>query len=112
MGVVADRNRAPYELPGWIKVIKVKKNKLQKQGRKDLFVHAVLTHALSCAKRELQRKQEERRLKWQHCLSENVNSEVPVEPKQNFDSEIYREVNAELDRFMHDLNECTRTRKD
>lgn len=103
MGVVADRFQAPYQLPVWINIIKVKKNKLKKAGRKSLFVHAVLTNALSCAQRELQRKQEERRLKWQRCKSENVS-----EQKENFDSEIYREVNAELDQFMNELNKCTR----
>lgn len=72
--VVTDRkpiNVKTSELSDWICKVKVKKLNFKRQKRKNLFIEAVLTNALSRAETLLRMKQQERRMRWE-CIKSSL----------------------------------------
>lgn len=107
MGVAVDHSRKTSELATWISRFRVKKTNFKYQKRKNLFIEAVLANALTRAETELRQKQQERRLRWQNLMSKcAINTDCDKLP-QNWDMRTYQEINAELDTFMNQLNNCS-----
>lgn len=100
------------ELANWISKIKFKKLNNKTRRRKNLFMDAVLSNALTRAEYELRRKQQERRLRWQtyksrwtaidHNYNRDCNDDDDDENSPKIicdDNPLYEELNA-LDNFM------------
>lgn len=101
MGVVANakvnNSFKTCGIAGWIGLLKIKKNSVKYQKRKNLFIEAVLNKALSKAECELRHKQQERKLKWQHLRSAWL---LDDKTQINLDSKVCEELNSSLDEFM------------
>ncbi|CAH0551227.1 unnamed protein product [Brassicogethes aeneus] len=101
MGVVLNA-REPLvktsELVNWITHMKVKKMSFK---RKNLFIEAVLSSALTRAEYELRVKQKQRRLKWQFLKSTLESREGHLAK----DAWSHHEEIHSLDRFMSQLKD-------
>ncbi|KAB0804271.1 hypothetical protein PPYR_01241 [Photinus pyralis] len=66
MGVALINNRTVNKesINDWISKVKCKKMSLKRQKRKNLFMEAILTHALYKAEIELKSKQQQRLQRW------------------------------------------------
>ncbi|KAL1494734.1 hypothetical protein ABEB36_010282 [Hypothenemus hampei] len=111
---VAYEPRKTSELVSWISQIKIKKTNFKCKKRKNLFVEAILSHALTSAETELRRKQQERRQRWHKLMSQCViTSNSCDKPAPNWDPKIYEEINADFDKFMNQLKHsnpiCTKS---
>lgn len=115
MGAVSKQNKCTQiktsDLANWISKIKFKKLNNKVQKRKNLFIEAVLSNALTRAEYELRRKQQERKLRWQtfkskwmtidhnYCKDSNNSNKMVCD-----DHQLYEELNS-LDNFMLQLKD-------
>ncbi|KAK9704617.1 hypothetical protein QE152_g27768 [Popillia japonica] len=109
MGVVLRDNQQikpkTADLTNWINKFKTKKIYLKRQKRKDLFIEAVLTYALSRAENELRHKQQLRRQKWQTLKTtwEPINNQDDAK-RPVWDIKIYEDLDS-LDHFLTEIDQ-------
>ncbi|PSN45992.1 hypothetical protein C0J52_09782, partial [Blattella germanica] len=103
-------------LVDWISKVRVKKNCMKKQRRKDLRVEAVLTSALVKAENELRIKQRQRYQRWQRLKSElNKSSDSNVcgsgqQLSERWDEKTCEDINS-INSFMSMLKESLHLRR-
>lgn len=83
------------ELTRWIVKVKVKRQRIKLQKRRNLLAEAVLSNAIIKAENLLRSKQEERRRRWKHIRPELADFTICEELENSINS---------LNDFMSQLN--------
>ncbi|KAK5647806.1 hypothetical protein RI129_002698 [Pyrocoelia pectoralis] len=108
MGVALINNRIVNKesINDWICKVKSKKMSLRRQKRKNLFMEAILTHALSKAEVQLKCKQQQRLQRWRSIKATVTHIEFPNKSASAIilDNRTCEELDS-LNQFMSQLKD-------